>query len=229
MVIFLNVCRARLTSIQNYIKQTAREHDTFRKICIRFAQRLHRVDMRMRLGLLQDRALILQQNERQSARDAAIEEAKRRKAQASAVKAQASMDAGEDSAISKSKDKSTDRTSKPTKKLPTIRPLSEAKAIESGANFISETFLFIVAGGLIVMERWWSNRREANRREDVAERLASLESDEQKLMATINKLQSTIQDLHSKNVVAVVSTRNNTKPPSEESRNRQASAQTSSQ
>jgi hypothetical protein len=35
-------------------QKTAREHERFRKIGVNFAQRLHRMDMRMRLGLLQD-------------------------------------------------------------------------------------------------------------------------------------------------------------------------------
>ena len=183
----------------------------------------------MRLGLLQDRALILQQNERQAARDAEAEDAKRRKGQAAAAKAQAlSEAAGEDSVIPKKKDKNAERSSKPPKKLPTIRPLSEAKAIESGANFISETFLFIVAGGLLVMERWWANRKEANRREDVAERLASLECDEQELKATLNKLQSTIQDLEMKKNVAVVPAKNDTSPPIKRLQAHQGIAQNSS-
>ena len=155
--------------------------------------------MRMRLGLLQDRNVIMRQNERQLARDAAAEEAKRKK-----VEAQTDVAEGAAAATNNSKDKSTDRSGKPAKKLPTIRPLSEGKAIESGANFISETFLFVVAGGLIVLERWWANRKETNRREDVAERLASLECDEQELKSTINALQAQIQGLKSENVTAVV-------------------------
>ena len=148
--------------------------------------------MRMRLGLLQDRAVIERQNERQLARDAAAEEAKRKKAETPTVKTQAQTEADEAAA---DKDKATDKSSKPAKKLPTIRPLSEAKAIESGANFISETFLFVVAGGLIVLERWWANRKEATRREDVAERLASLESEESELKARVGTLQAAMQEL----------------------------------
>ena len=43
---------------QNAIKRNAHEHERFRRICVGFAQSIHRVDMRMRLGLLQDPAII---------------------------------------------------------------------------------------------------------------------------------------------------------------------------
>ena len=179
--------------------------------------------MRMRLGLLQDRAVILRQNERQLARDAAVEEAKRKKAEA-----QTDLADGAATAANNAKDKSTEKTGKPAKRLPTIRPLSEGKAIESGANFISETFLFVVAGGLIILERWWANRKETNRREDVAERLAFLESDEQELKTTISALRSQIQDLKSKENVTSVSAQDNRRAPVEKPIGRQINAQLSS-
>jgi hypothetical protein len=62
------------------------------------------------------------------------------------------------------------------KALPRVRPLSETKAIETGANFISETFLFCVAGGVIVFEYWRQRRKEANRRDEVADRMDALDS-----------------------------------------------------
>lgn len=175
----------------------------------------------MRLGLLQDRNAILRQNERQLARDAAAEEAKRKKAEA-----QSDVAEGAATAVNNIKDRSTDKAGRPAKRLPTIRPLSEGKAIESGANFISETFLFVVAGGLIIMERWWSNRKETNRREDVAERLASLESDEQELKSTISALQAQIQDLKSKENLAQVSAQDNRKASVGKPIGRQINAQT---
>lgn len=57
-----------------------------------------------------------------------------------------------------------------------IRPLSEAKAIDAGANFISEGFLFAVAGALILLEQLRSRRKEANRRDEITERLDLLET-----------------------------------------------------
>jgi hypothetical protein len=78
---------------------------------------------------------------------------------------------------------------------PRIRPLSESKAIDAGANFISEAFLFAVAGSLIIAEAWRSRRKEASRRDIVTERLELLEQrkrqDEKRLeeQEELNKLQ----------------------------------------
>lgn len=71
-------------------------------------------------------------------------------------------------------------------KRPRVRPLPEAKAIESGANFISEFFLFAVAGSLILAEQIRARRKEASRRDLVLERLELLEDrtrqDEERLV-----------------------------------------------
>lgn len=68
---------------------------------------------------------------------------------------------------------------------PHIRPLSESKAIDAGANFISEAFLFAVAAGLVFAEAMRNRKKELNRRDIVAERLDLLEDrnrqDEQRL------------------------------------------------
>lgn len=61
-----------------------------------------------------------------------------------------------------------------SKKPPRIRPLTESKAIENGANFISEFFLFTVAGGLILFEQIRSRRKEASRRDMVTDKLEEL-------------------------------------------------------
>jgi hypothetical protein len=60
---------------------------------------------------------------------------------------------------------------KVVEKGPKIRPLNESKAIDAGANFISEAFLFAVAGGLILLESLRSRRKESNRQDMVQERL----------------------------------------------------------
>lgn len=61
------------------------------------------------------------------------------------------------------------------KQLPRVRPLSESRAIETGANFISETFLFCVTGGIIVFEYWRQRRKEVERRDGVADKLDVLD------------------------------------------------------
>lgn len=58
---------------------------------------------------------------------------------------------------------------------PHIRQLSESKAIATGANFISESFLFAVAVSLIMAESYRGYRKESKRRDGVAERIENLE------------------------------------------------------
>lgn len=157
--------------MKNFIKRQAREHEGFKNTCISFAQALHRVDMRWRIGLLQDAAAV----EKQAAREAAAEAAKKHKHSFPTVKTEAQTKAEEEAAAKAAKEGA--EPPKPRAK-PRIRPLSEAKAIESGATFISETFLFSVGAGLLLFEAWRSRRKDANRRDDVAERLAELEESE---------------------------------------------------
>ncbi|KAA1475833.1 OPA3-domain-containing protein [Dentipellis sp. KUC8613] len=57
-----------------------------------------------------------------------------------------------------------------------IRPLSEARAIENGANFIAEGFLFSVAAALILGETWRSSRSSSKRRDDVDDRIEELQA-----------------------------------------------------
>ena len=114
--------------------------------------------MRFRLGLLQDTAAI----EKQIAKDAA--EAKK----PPTVKTEAQTKAEEARA------KDPDKTKEPKKK-PKIRPLSEAKAIDLGANFVSETFLLGVGIALILFENARKGRQEATRREDVADQIEELQ------------------------------------------------------
>ncbi|KAI9842268.1 MAG: hypothetical protein M1837_007337 [Sclerophora amabilis] len=174
--------------IANQIKSQAREHARFRRICVSFAQGLHRVDMRLRLGLLQDPAAM----ERQATKEAAEALEKKRKLEIPTVKTEAQMKADE-AAAERNKTKSTEKPKVSSK--PRIRPLSEAKAIDTGANFISETFLFLVGGSLIVFESFRSRRRENNRREDVADRLGELEENEDNARKALVALEKEIMRL----------------------------------
>ena len=176
---------ARSRSRQNYIKHQARAHDGFRKTCVSFAQSLHRLDMRLRLGLLQEPAAI----ERQIAREAQEAAAKKAKAEIPTVKTEAQTKADE---VAKVKDK---EKAKEKQKGPHIRPLSEAKAIDSGANFISETFLFSVGLSLILVETWRSRRKETNRRNDVADKLAELEARDQEKERALHAMEAELDEL----------------------------------
>ncbi|KAJ6262747.1 hypothetical protein Dda_1304 [Drechslerella dactyloides] len=185
--------------IANSIKQQAREHPRFRAICISIAQAVHRTDMRIRLNLLRDSSVVEKAEEEEERRKASDkhkdEEEKEKESIAklagdafkdgshgqSTAKASSSMDSSIPTPPpSPSSDSSSQHStlSSPKKKkssTPHIRPLSDAKAIERGANFISEAFLFSVAGGLILFETLRSRKKEMNRRDEVSERLQSLE------------------------------------------------------
>lgn len=123
--------------------------------------------MRLRLGLLQDPAMI----EKQIAREAAEAQARKHKLEAPTVRTEAEMKAYE-AETAEVKKKAREKTK------PRIRPLSEAKAIDTGANFVSETFLFLVSVGLIGFEWARRERKESSRREDVADRIEELEETE---------------------------------------------------
>lgn len=146
--------------------------------------------MRWRIGLLQDSQAL----ERQAARDAAKREADRKKSQIPTVKTEAQTKAEEDAAKKEKVEEEKDKH--PPK--PKIKPLSETKAIESGANFISETFLFGVAAGLILFESWRSGRKEKTRRNDVADRLADLEESEDAARKALIELEREVLHLRAK-------------------------------
>lgn len=157
--------------VKNRIKAQAQEHEKFRRLCISFAQSIHRVDMRLRLGLLQDAKSI----ERQIAREAAEAQAKKHRLEIPTVKTEAQTKSDQAAAV-KTKEKGTEKPSKAAAvPKPKIRPLSESKAIDSGATFVSESFLFMVGLSLILFENWRARRKETSRREDVADRINELE------------------------------------------------------
>jgi len=131
--------------------------------------------------------------ERRAAAEAA---ARRHKPTTPTVKTQAESKA-EEEAIAKAKAAATE-AEKPAPK-PHIRPLSESKAIESGASFISESFLFIVAGGLIVYESLRSRRKETTRREDVESRLVELEQSEKNSRRALVALETELLQQRAKN------------------------------
>lgn len=143
--------------------------------------------MRLRLGSIRDDAALQK-------KAAAQAEVKKHLPTSPTAKTQAETRAEED-AIAKAK-AAAEEAQKPRHYR--IRPLSESKAIESGANFISETFLFIVAGGLIVFESWRSRRKESTRREDVEDRLVELEQSEKAAREALVALEKELLALKAK-------------------------------
>jgi len=148
--------------------------------------------MRLKLGLLQDPAVI----ERQIQKEIKEAETRRQKAAMPTVKTEAQTKADEE-AFQKAK-KDIGEHVKAAQKPPRIRPLSEAKAIESGANFISEAFLFLVAGGLIVFESVRRNRKEKKQDADISERLEILEREREELKGEVETLKGELSTIISK-------------------------------
>ncbi|MCJ1306570.1 hypothetical protein MMC25_000213 [Agyrium rufum] len=166
--IFSLAVRTFAKPIGTRIKTLARENEGFRKWSIARAQSLHRLDMRLRLGLLQDTAAI----DRQIMREATEAAAKKKKDQIPTVKTEAQAKADE-ADTSKPKERVEEKL-KPPK--PRIRPLSEAKAIELGASFASESFIFLVGIGVLVFGEWLSKRSAASKRSALEDRIVELES-----------------------------------------------------
>ncbi|KAI5958326.1 hypothetical protein KGF57_002682 [Candida theae] len=58
-----------------------------------------------------------------------------------------------------------------------VRPLNDNKAIEQGAAFISETFIFSVAGGLIFYEAYRSRKKASDQRDALADDITILQNE----------------------------------------------------
>ena len=179
-----------LITPQNRIKQQARQHEGFRQFAIRRAQALHRWDMRLRLGLLQDTATI----DRQIAREAQEALNRKKAAEIPTVKTEAETKAAEH-ASETAKEKAAEAVKS---KAPKIRPLSETKAIDMGANFVSESFIFAVGIAVLVWAEWLSRRSAAKKRSGLEDRIQELESSEKAALGGLLELEKEILRLRAK-------------------------------
>ncbi|OZJ02278.1 hypothetical protein BZG36_05063 [Bifiguratus adelaidae] len=68
-----------------------------------------------------------------------------------------------------------------------IRPLNDKRAVEAGANFLSESILFTVAAALILAESTRSAISNKNRRNLVDESISRLESEVEELRTSIEE------------------------------------------
>jgi hypothetical protein len=125
--------------------------------------------MRMRLGLLQDPAVI----DRQIKKEVALAEAARKKQATPTVLTEEEMKA-EEALTEKEKEAIKKKAEERTR--PRIRPLSEQKAIEMGANFAAETFIFTVGIAVILVEQWRQRRKAKNARDDIREDLEEVQA-----------------------------------------------------
>ncbi|KAL1924811.1 uncharacterized protein VTP21DRAFT_4465 [Calcarisporiella thermophila] len=78
-----------------------------------------------------------------------------------------------------------------------IRPLSENKAVEMGANFISESILFSVAAGLILAENARSRKANKDRRNLVNDNIYVLQSQSAELSEMLRATQKQFQQISS--------------------------------
>ena len=146
--------------------------------------------MRLRLGLLQDTATI----DRQIAREAQEALNRKKAAEIPTVKTEAQTKADEH-ASEHAKEKAAEAL-KP--KPPRIKPLSEAKAIDMGANFVSETFIFLVGIGVLVWAEWLTRRSAAKKRSGLEERIAELEGNEKVALGGLLELEKEVLRLRGK-------------------------------
>ncbi|CAX42841.1 optic atrophy 3 family protein, putative [Candida dubliniensis CD36] len=72
-----------------------------------------------------------------------------------------------------------------------VKPLNDNKAIEQGATFISEFFIFSVAGSLIFYESYRSRKKATNERDALADDITSLQSE-------IEKINNKLEDINIK-------------------------------
>ncbi|KAH7339708.1 optic atrophy 3 protein-domain-containing protein [Rhizoctonia solani] len=121
------VIRTLAKPISARIKHQAEQHESFKNICITWAQWVHRTEVGLRTNLLGESAKH-------------------------------------------------------------IKPLSETRAIQNGANGLAETFLFTVGASLILAEAWRSNRSQARRRDSVDDQLEDLKDEVRDLKSRIEAM-----------------------------------------
>ncbi|KAJ7935310.1 optic atrophy 3 protein-domain-containing protein [Mycena leptocephala] len=75
-----------------------------------------------------------------------------------------------------------------------IRPLSETRAIENGANALAEGFLFSVAAVLILGETYRSSRSQSKRRDAVDDTLDGLHAQIADLSAKVDGIAGSVEE-----------------------------------
>lgn len=75
-----------------------------------------------------------------------------------------------------------------------IRPLNDTKAIDQGANFISEFFIFSVAGSLILYENYRSRKKASTARESLADDISVLQHEIEYIKGKLGELNVKLDD-----------------------------------
>lgn len=156
----------------NRIKLQAHEHPKFRNFAAKYGQMIHQLNMRLSVALL---------------RNVDAEIKAKEKAETPTVKTEEQVKKEEEI---KAKYGTIARDSHPTKEAPRsvwkrrFRPLPEAKAVDLFADVIGDTFILVVAGGLIIYEYYRSSQKpDANleRIKELNQRLDELKKREEEL------------------------------------------------
>ncbi|RKP29074.1 OPA3-domain-containing protein [Metschnikowia bicuspidata] len=69
-----------------------------------------------------------------------------------------------------------------------VRPLNDKKAVENGANFLLELFIFLVAGLLILYESYRSRAKANAEKENVKNEISELQEDIIQMKALLERL-----------------------------------------
>lgn len=77
-----------------------------------------------------------------------------------------------------------------------VRPLNDTKAIEQGANFLSELFIFSVAGGLIFYESYRSRKKAADEKESLADDISTLQDEIEYIKKKLQQYNFKVDDYH---------------------------------
>ena len=128
--------------------------------------------MRMRLGILHD----AEAQQRMHEREQRAAEEKRKKEESPTVRSEEEQKKYDERKAKEAKGETDGKKKEEKAPRVKVRPLSDARAIELGANFFSEAFIFAVAVGLILAENYRSSRKSSQRRDEVSERLDALET-----------------------------------------------------
>jgi hypothetical protein len=129
-------------------------------------------------------------------------EEKKRKSEQPTVRSELEQKKYEEQQAKEAADEAAGRKEEPKSVKAKIRPLSEARAIELGANFFSEAFIFGVAVSLLVFEQWRRSTKESDRRDDVADQLEELKAEILELRSKIDPNLETLNELHEREAEA---------------------------
>ncbi|KAG0650579.1 hypothetical protein D0Z07_2559 [Hyphodiscus hymeniophilus] len=164
----------------NWIKNQAHDHPKFRTIAARYGQTMHQVNMRMSVTLLRDKA---------------AEKRAKEKLEAPTVKTEEQTK--EEEAVKKAaKEKSSPREQSIWKRK--FRPLPESKAVDLFADVIGDSFILLVAGGLILYEYVRAKGKPDINAEKIAElneKLLKLDKREHDLEEVEKKQQDRVETL----------------------------------